>query len=222
MYYYLIIVGFIITLFAQIYVQSSYTKYSKVKNKKGISGSEVAREILKANGLDNIYVVETKGILSDHYDPSAKVIRLSKDIYNGESIAAASVAAHEVGHAIQHKEGYGFLKFRSMLLPLANIGNKFGYFAIMIGLIFNFLDLAFVGLFLLLFILAFQLVTLPVEFDASKRAGVSLDKMQILYADEMPKSKKMLRAAAYTYVASLVTTLLEVFRMFLIVNSRRD
>ncbi len=222
MYYYLAIIGFVITLVAQLYVQFSYSKYIKINNKKLISGAEVARKILEANGLGKLYVVETKETLSDHYDPISKVVRLSHDVYNGENIAAASIAAHEVGHAIQDKNKYPFLKFRSFILPFVNIGSKFGYIAIVIGLIFGFLNLAYIGIILLCLMLLFQLITLPVEFNASKIADQNLRKLDILTKSEMKLSKKMLNAAAFTYVASLLTTILQILRLFLMVDSRRD
>ena len=173
--YGLIIVAFLITLVADIYLRTRYSKYKKIKVKSGITGAEAAREILKKNGLEDIYVVETKGFLSDHYEPRAKVIRLSSDIYNGDSVASVSVAAHECGHAVQDKEGYFFLKFRSFLVPIVNFSSKFGYFAVLIGLIFGAIDLAWFGIFLLVAILLFQLVTLPVEFNASSRGKVYYD-----------------------------------------------
>ncbi len=223
MYYdLLIILGFLITVIAQIIVKTTYNKYQQIDNKKLLTGAEVARKILNVNGLDNIYVVETKGDLTDHYDPMSKVIRLSTKIYNGETIASAAVAAHEVGHAIQHKNNYTFMKIRSFIFPLANIGSKFGYFVIIIGLLFGILNLAYFGLILLGFILLFQLVTLPVEFNASKMAMENIEKTKILSKSEQEFGKKVLTAAAFTYVASLLTTVLQALRLFLIIGNRRD
>ncbi len=182
-----------------------------------MTGAEVAREILKSNGLDNVYVVETKGYLTDHYDPKAKVVRLSTDIYNGDSIASVSVAAHECGHAVQDKDGYFFLRFRSFLVPIVNFSSKFGYLAILIGLIFGALDLAWVGIFLLVAIVLFQLITLPVELNASKRGKMFLTKLNVVEAGERSMASSMLMAAAMTYVASLISTLLELLRLVLIV-----
>ncbi len=213
-------VGAIITIVADVYVNNSYRKYKRVKLQTDITGCEVARKILDANGLKDVYVVETKGVLSDHYDPTRKTIRLSKDIFHGNSIASASVAAHEVGHALQDKTGYKFMRIRSFLIPFTNFGSKFGYIALLIGLIFGLTDIAWAGIGLLLLIVLFQLVTLPVEFNASFRAGLQLDKLGILNLDEQKESKKMLRSAAYTYVASLATTLLEILRLLLIVIAR--
>ena len=215
--YGLVIIAFLITLVADIYLRTRYSKYKKVKVKSGMTGAEVAREILKNNGLENVYVVETKGYLTDHYDPRAKVVRLSTDIYNGDSIASVSVAAHECGHAVQDKDGYFFLRFRTFLVPIVNFSSKFGYLAVLIGLIFGSMDLAWVGIFLLVAILLFQLITLPVEFNASKRGKMFLTKLNVVDNSERSMARSMLGAAAMTYVASLVSTLLELLRLVLIV-----
>lgn len=220
--YLLIFVSIAITLWAQILISARYSKYSKIQNKREISGVEVAQEILKKNGLDNIYVVETKGHLSDHYDPGAKVIRLSSDVFHGKTLSASAVAAHEVGHAIQHKEGNFFMKLRKFIFPVVNICSKFGYIAILIGLIFGSLKLFYVGIVMLVAILFFQLITLPVEFDASKRAMTNLEKYNLLDTEERKGASKVLVAAALTYVAGLVTTLLEIVRLLLMVAGNRD
>jgi len=220
--YILVLIGFLITFIAQIYIKSSYSKYKKINTKSGMDGYEVARRILDSNGLNNIDIVEVQGELTDHYDPSRKVVRLSTDIYHGTSIASSSVAAHECGHAVQDKENYFFLRFRSSLVPLANISSKLGYGAIVIGLIFGITKLAWIGIALEMVILLFQLITLPVEINASKRAGEFLKKEALVEKSEQVGSKKMLRAAALTYVASLVSTLLQVLRLVLIVASRDD
>lgn len=220
--YGLLFLGLIITVAADIYVNSSYSKYKKVQSKSGLTGFEVARKILDKNGLNDIDIVSVKGELSDHYDPRRKVVRLSEPVFNGTSISSVSVAAHEVGHAIQDKENYSFMRIRAMLVPVVNFSSKLGYFAIFLGFIFNFLDLALFGIILLLAMLLFQLVTLPVEFDASKRAKMQLADLAILDSEEVPKSSNMLRAAAFTYVASLVTTLLEILRLVLVVFNNRE
>lgn len=220
--YILVLIGFIITLAAQFFVSSSYKKYKKINTKSGLQGFEVARRILDMNGLNNVDIVETKGELSDHYDPTRKVVRLSSHIYHGTSIASSSVAAHECGHAVQDKEGYFFLRLRASLVPIVNISSKVGYFAIVIGLIFGAMKLAWLGIFLELAILFFQLITLPVEFNASKRAAEYLKKEALIEASEQEGSKKMLNAAAMTYVASVVATLLEILRLVLIVSNRDD
>ena len=217
--YLLMFASILITVIAQIFVSLSYAKYKKVANSKGMTGAEVAREILDKHGLDNIYVTETRGTLSDHYDPNRKVIRLSKEVYRGKTIAAVSVAAHEVGHAIQDKEGYGFMRFRSAMFPLVNFSSKAGYFAILIGIVFGLVDLIWIGIALEIILLLFQLVTLPVEFDASHRAGIEISQNNFLVAGEREGSKKMLKAAAFTYVASLLTTIIEIFRLVLLARS---
>ena len=185
-----------------------------------MTGFEVARKILDANGLKDVHVVETPGNLTDHYDPQRKVVRLSKEIFNGQTIASNSVAAHEVGHAIQDKEGYTYMKIRSALVPFVNFCSKVGYLVLVIGFIASALDIVYVGITLLATTLVFQLVTLPVEFNASKRAGIQLEKEGILNQEEQEESKTMLTAAALTYVASLVTTLLEILRLFLAAKDR--
>ena len=220
--YILVIIGFLITLIAQIFVNSSYKKYKKVNVKSGLKGFEVARKMLDNNGLTNVKIEEVKGELTDHYDPTSKVVRLSTDIYHGSTIASSSVAAHECGHAMQDKEGYFFLRLRANLVPIVNISSKLGYFAILIGLIFGFLNLAWIGIFLELAILLFQLITLPVEFNASKRANEFLNKEALIEKTEQEGSKSMLNAAAMTYVASVISTILEIFRLILIVASRDD
>lgn len=220
--YGLILLGTVITIIAEIYVQTRYSKYKKVKNIKGLSGFEIARKILDNNGLTDVHIVETTGVLSDHYDPKRKVVRLSKDIFHGTTIASASVASHEVGHAIQDKEGYFFMRIRSAIVPFVNFASRFGYIAIMVGLIFGILNIAWAGVGLLLVILIFQLITLPVEFDASRRAIANLEANALLDVEEIGGSKSMLRAAAYTYVASLATTLLQLLRLVLIIMGRSD
>lgn len=220
--YVLIIISFAITIAAQIFINCRYNKYLKIHNGIGLSGLEVAQKILKANGLDDVYVVETKGILSDHFDPGANVVRLSSAVYSGDSVSSAAIAAHEVGHAIQHKEGNFFMKLRKFIFPIVNISSKFGYIAIFIGLIFGLLDLFYIGVGMLVVILFFQLVTLPVEFDASRKGLDNLKKYNLIDSDGMKGAYKVLVAAALTYVAGLATTLLEIFRLLLMVTGDRD
>ncbi|MCI6265955.1 MAG: zinc metallopeptidase [Erysipelotrichaceae bacterium] len=219
--YIFIVIGFLITLLAQAWVNGSYSKYKKIGNHRGISGREVARKILDANGLSNVKVVEVAGTLTDHYDPTKKQVSLSTDIYRDSSVASMAVAAHECGHAIQDKVGYTFLRIRHKIVPTVNLCTKLGYFVIFIGFLFGFFEIAMIGFILLCAILLFQLVTLPVEFNASKRAKEQLKQLEI--ADERGNSgvRNMLTAAAMTYVASLASTLLQLFRMLLIILSRR-
>ncbi len=218
----LILLGTVITLAAQFFVNSSYNKFRRVHNKNNMEGFEIARAILDANGLQDVYVTETQGVLSDHYDPSRKVVRLSKDVFHGSSVASTSVAAHECGHALQDKDGYFFLRLRGALVPFVNLSSKFGYIAIVIGLIFGYYTIAWIGIGLELVILFFQLITLPVEFNASHRAAIELDRLQLSNKDELAGTTRMLRAAAYTYVASVATTLLELLRLVLVVSNHDD
>ena len=217
----LLIAGVAITIFAQVRITSAYNKYKKVQNKRKISGFEVAKEILDKNGLSNVYVTEAKGELTDCYVSDRKVIRLSTDIFHGTTIASASVAAHEVGHAIQDKENYSYMRLRHSLFPIVNFCSYAGYIAILIGVFFNSGKLMWLGIGLELVILFFQLITLPVEFDASRRAEEQLLKNNLLDKSEGDSSKKVLGAAAFTYVASVLTTLFQIFRLILSA-SRRD
>lgn len=217
---FLLIIGFIISLAAQIYVNVSYRKYKNIENSKGLTGFDVARKILDENGLKDIYVTEVRGNLTDHYDPVRKVIRLSTDIFHGKTIASSSVAAHEVGHAIQDKEGYSFMRFRSMMFPLVRFSSYGGYIAILVGAIFELMDLIWFGIGLEIVILLFQIVTLPVEFNASSRAKNELAKYNLLNNNEINSSDKMLRAAAYTYVASVLTTILQILRLIVMFSDR--
>ena len=214
------IIGFIVILWAQTKVTGSYKKYKKVKITKGLSGQEVARAILDSNGLTDIYIVETKGELSDHYDPSRKVVRLSKEIFHGDTIAAAAVAAHECGHAIQDKEGYIFMKIRSFLVPVVNLVTYIGYIVAFISIFAGITGYLKVSIFIILAALLFQLVTLPVEFDASKRANEELLKLNLVSSEEVTKTKSMLSAAALTYVASFISTLLNLLRLVMMLNDR--
>lgn len=217
--YLLIFISILITTISQILISISYSKYKKVLNNKDLTGFDVARKILDSNGLSNIMILEVKGNLTDHYDPGRKVIKLSTDIYHGSSIASAAVAAHECGHAIQDKTKYIPMRIRSHLVPFVNICTKIGYLAIMIGVIFSYL-LVELGIILLLAMLLFQLITLPVEFNASKRAMKELERLHLLDKEEKNYAKNMLIAAAFTYVASLLSTLLEILRYVLIFTDR--
>ena len=220
--YLLLILSIAISSLAQVFIKVRYNKYSGIKNTKGITGVEVAQTILKKNGLEKVYVVETHGYLSDHFDPNANVVRLSSAVFHGDSIAAASIAAHECGHAIQHKEGYGPMKIRSSLVPMVNLCSKLGYIAILVGVFANVAQIYLVGIILLASMLLFQFVTLPVEFDASRRGLVNIEKCHILNSSEKTEATKVLVAAALTYVASLITTLLEIARLLLSVMGDRD
>ena len=218
----LLVLALLVTLAAQIYINSSYKKTKRIKNRAGITGAQTARKILDENGLSNVKVEEVRGVLGDHYDPRTKTVRLSSDIYRNTSIASASVAAHECGHAIQDKEGYFFLKLRNSIVPLVNFASYAGYFAILIGIIASSLKIIWIGIIAEIVILVFQLITLPVEFAASKRALKQLEKQKILEKIEISTSKKMLTAAALTYVASVTATILEILRLLIAVGDRND
>lgn len=211
----------IIPLIAQFYIKATYGKYSEVDNENNISGFEVARKILDANGLNNIDIVTTSGTLSDHYDPKRKVVRLSSSVFNDNSVASLAVAAHECGHAIQDKEGYSLMRIRSAIVPVVNLGTSLSYFIIVIGCIFQLLNLVYIGIAFTALGLLFQLVTLPVEIDASKRAGLQIRQLGIAGVEDSVGTKKVLTAAAMTYLAGVVASALQVIRLLLIF-SRRD
>ena len=216
-------IGFAITLIAQLGINGTYKKYKKVENEKRITGQEVARKILDENGLTNVHVVEVKGELSDHYDPSAQVVRLSTDIYHGETVAAMAVAAHECGHAIQDKVDYKFMKIRSSLVPIINLISYLGYFTVIVSLIAGITGYLMIGILIILATLVFQLVTLPVEFDASKRALKELEKYQITSENEINGATTMLKAAAFTYVASVISSIMSLLRLvIMLLNNRKD
>lgn len=216
------LIALTITLLAQSFVSSSYSRYSKVKNERNMTGKEAARYLLDKHGLSDIDVVKTEGYLTDHYDPSNKVIRLSRNVYNSASIAAVSVASHECGHAIQDKENYTFLKIRNALVPIVNFSSYAGYFAILLGLLFGALNLVWLGIFAEVAILLFQVITLPVEINASKRALQELEANKILNNKELSQGKTMLTAAALTYVASITTTILQVLRLILMFGRNEE
>lgn len=218
----LAILGFIIVIWAQININSNYKKFKEVKVKKGLSGQEVARKILDANGLENIHIVETQGELTDHYDPKRKVIRLSHTIFHEDSISSVGVAAHECGHAIQDKEGYTFMKIRSALVPFVNLVSYLGYFGLVISIIGGLTGYLKISILVLVATIIFQLVTLPVEFDASKRAKEQLIKLGIIDNDEHEQVSKVLSAAAMTYVAGLISNLLQLLRLIILLAGRDD
>lgn len=222
MEYILVGLAFIITISAQIYIDSSYRRIKKIASSAGMTGKEVARTILDKNGLDNVNIEEVGTTLGDHYDPASKTVRLSPEVYQKASIASASIAAHECGHAIQDKNGYLFLRIRHSLIPLVNFSSYAGYLAILIGCLFSSLDLIWIGIILEIVILVFQLITLPVEFNASSRALKELEKEKILEKKEIKKARQMLTAAALTYVASAAAAILEILRLLLIFTRRDD
>lgn len=220
----LVLIGAIISGIASMNVQRTYKKYSRIRNSRGITSNQVAEHILHAAGIYDVRIERIRGNLTDHYSPNEKVLRLSDAVYGQTSVAALGVAAHECGHAIQHQQGYAPLKLRSASVPLANIGSWVSWPIILIGLLIGYTPLAEVGVFLFTFVVVFQLITLPVEFDASARALRILEQDHILEGEEHVDATKVLKAAAMTYVAALFATILQLLRLVLLVsgNRRRD
>lgn len=220
--YGLIAISMVIALGAQWFINHNYKKYSKQIDRSGISGYEAARRILDNNGLDYVSINKVDGNLTDHYDPRNKTVNLSTDIYGGDTVAAVAVAAHECGHAIQDKNGYLFLKIRRSIVPVVNFASYAGYFAVVIGLLFSSMMLIKIGILLEVVILAFQIITLPVEFNASSRALKQIKELNLLEKDEYYGGRKMLTSAALTYVAGVASALIQVLRLLLILRRRRD
>ena len=218
----LLLPAVIITIWAQSKVNSTYRKYRDVRTMNGYTGEQVARMMLDAAGLYHVPVLETRGELTDHYDPRSKVIRLSSNIFHGASVAAAGIAAHEVGHAIQHKEAYKPLVLRTSIATAVNISSQASVFIFMLGLLFSIPVLTSVGIIFFTVAVFYQLITLPVEFNASSRALKQIKELDFLDKKEYRKGRKMLTAAAMTYVASVATTVLEIFRLVLMANRRND
>lgn len=220
--YILVIIGLVLCLGASAMVKVTYKKYSEVYPMRHMTGAEAAERILKNAGITDVRIEQIAGELTDHYDPRSKVLRLSQLTYNTSSVAAIGVAAHEAGHAVQHSIGYFPLKLRNTILPLANLGSQLGVPLVLIGLIFSFGDtLIRVGIFLFAFAVLFQLVTLPVEFNASRRAVRMLENQEILYDEELTGCKKVLSAAAMTYVAAAASSALQLLRLVLLSQRRR-
>ena len=205
---------------AQAFITISYKKYSEVQNGEKLSGFEVARKILDANNLKDMDIVSTPGTLTDHYDPSRKVVRLSTDNFNDDSVAAMAVAAHECGHAIQDKEGYFLLILRSIIFPIVRIGTALSYIIIVVGCLLQFAGLIYAGIAFTGLGLLFQLVTLPVEINASKRAGEQLRKLGLVNTTDASGVKSVLVAAASTYLAGVLSSALQVLRIIIALNRR--
>ena len=223
--YMLVILGVIICMMASAKMNSTFNKYSRVRNHSGMTGREAAEEILRRAGIYDVRVEHISGNLTDHYDPRSKVLRLSDATYNSTSVAAMGVAAHECGHAVQHETGYVPLKIRGALVPIANFGSTIAWTLIIIVLFFNSRSSAlFLNLGILAFSLAvlFQIVTLPVEFNASNRAIRVLGSSGMLYEDEVKATRKVLTAAALTYVAGAASAILQLLRIILLTGNRRD
>lgn len=219
--YLLVVIGAIFSMIASAQVNGTFNRYSKVRSMSGMTGAQTARRILDQNGLYNVKVEHINGNLTDHYDPRSKVLRLSDATYSATSVAAVGVAAHECGHAVQDNVGYEPLRIRSKMAPAANFGSRFGLPIFMLGLIFGMNEVLMqIGIWVFLLAVLFQLITLPVEFDASKRALSMLTEYGILGTQEVEGSRKVLKAAAMTYVAAAASAILNLLRLVLI--SRRN
>lgn len=218
----LIIASVVISLLSRWYINHTYNKYSNVFCENGINGADAARRILDSNGLQGDSVNSVKGNLTDHYNPADKSVNLSEKIYTEKSVASVAIAAHECGHAIQDKTGYFFLRLRHAMVPVTNIASYAGYFAIMIGAMASIFDLIMIGIVCEFVIFAFQVVTLPVEFNASNRGLQQIKQLGLLNASEYKNGRKVLIAAALTYVAAATAALLQVIRLLLIFARRRD
>ena len=211
----------VIPLIASINIDTTYKKYKHVLNKKNLTGFDVARTILDANGMKDMYIVETPGNLTDHYDPKQKVVRLSTDIYHGNSIASMAVAAHECDHAIQDKTNYTFMRIRASLVPVVNFITYGAYIMFFISILLSYADLLLISIGSVLAGLIFQIVTLPVEFDASSRALKQLEELDLVVKEDSEGSKKVLKAAALTYVAAVLSSALNLIRLLSYYDNRR-
>ncbi len=223
-YYYLVLVvpTLIFAVFTQIWLKNTYKKYSGLRNAHGLTGADAAMNVLRHYQIYDVRIEHVAGKMTDHYDPKAKVIRLSDGVYGGTSIAAVGIACHEAGHAAQHANGYAPIKIRNAIIPVCNIGSMAGIPLAIIGVLFSSELLINFGLLLYSFVAIFQLVTLPVEFNASARAVSVIKDSGMLMADEIPGARKMLTAAAMTYVAALATSLANLLRLLLIFGRRND
>ena len=225
-YIVLVLPAVILSLWASWNVKHTFEKYSRVMNARGLTGAQAARRVLDANGLRDVPVARVSGELSDHYDPEGRIVNLSDSVYGSSSVAAIGVACHEVGHAIQNAEGYMPIRIRQAIIPATNIGAKLSVPLLFAGLLLasfspKLLYLAYAGVALYSLCALFQLVTLPVEFDASSRALRSIEGMGLMAGEEYQSAKKVLKAAALTYVAALATTLAQLLRFIMLVNNRR-
>ncbi len=206
----LLIIG--LPLLAQIFIKISYENNSRIKNSKELTGYDVARKILDKNGLNDLLIVETNGYLTDHYDPNRKVIKLSKNIYGNDTISSMAVAAHEVGHAIQDKEGYFFLRLRTFIFPIVSFISRMSWLVILVGFFFEIVNAIYLGIIIISASVIFELVTLPVEINASKRAIKELNSLNLITGEE-DKVKNVLTAAALTYVAGTLAEILQLIRL---------
>ena len=217
-----LIPAIILAMYAQSKVKSTYEKYVRIASQKGYTGAEAARAILDRNGLTDVSIEHIRGTLSDHYDPRTRVLRLSDMVYRGNSISSSAIAAHEVGHAIQHARDYAPLRFRNAIVPVVNFASNLSWLFILAGLFLSFTGLIDIGIILFTGSVVFQIVTLPVEFNASSRALDELESVGVLTREEIPHSKKVLDAAALTYVAATATAVAQLVRLLLLRERSRD
>ena len=220
LYVLLLIPILILSVWAQVQVSSSFHRYSEINNRRHLTGAQAAEAVLRAHGVTDVAVRSVRGKLTDHYDPRDNTIYLSESVYNAPTIAAVGVAAHEAGHAVQYAVGYGPVRLRSAIVPATQIGSKFSFILLLIGLLLYNQMLFLVGIILFSLTTVFQLVTLPVEFNASNRAIATIQGEQLLDEEELTGAKKVLRAAALTYVAALLMSVLQLLRFVLIFVSR--
>ena len=228
--YILVLIGALLCILASSRVNSTYSKYAKIRSKRGITGAEAAQRILQMSGIHDVQIQHVAGNLTDHYDPSQKVLRLSDTVYGSNSVAAIGVAAHECGHALQHKEGYLPLKIRSALVPAANIGSRLGIPIVILGLVLGigfelpgggYFSLAEIGIWVFALAVLFQVITLPVEFNASGRALKMLGSYGLMSEDEVGDCRRVLGAAALTYVAAAASSILQLLRLVILSGNRR-
>ncbi|MBQ8246928.1 MAG: zinc metallopeptidase [Lachnospiraceae bacterium] len=219
--WWLIIAGMLICLLASGNVSATYRRYSKIENRRGMTAAEAAERILHGAGIQDIRIERIEGELTDHYDPKNKVIRLSESVYYSASVAAIGVAAHECGHVIQHYRGYIPIRIRNAIVPVVNFGSNLSWPLILLGVLFGLTNLVDIGIILFSTVLVFQIITLPVELNASKRAIRIISDDGILYGDEIKGARKVLNAAALTYIAGVISTALQVLRLFLLFGRRR-
>lgn len=217
----ILIPAIIFSIVAQIMVKSAFSEYSKVRNSRGLTGADAAREILDRNGLTNVRIEHISGSLTDHYDPRANVIRLSDDVYGSATVAAVGVAAHEAGHAVQYAEGYYPIKIRNAIIPVTRFGSSLSTPLVILGLVLSWDFLITAGILLFCAVVLFQAITLPVEFNASGRALKTLRSSHFLEDDEMKGARSVLTAAAMTYVAAMLSALLSLVRLLVISGRRR-
>ena len=221
LYLFLVLPALLFSLWAQYRVSSSFKKYSQVPTRRGLTGADAAARVLQAAGVRNVRVEPVAGNLTDHYDPKANVIRLSDAVYGAGSVAAAGIAAHEAGHAAQYASGYAFIKLRAAVIPITQFGSTLAMPLVLIGLVLDMTGLINAGILLFGAVVVFQLITLPVEFDASRRAVAVLSDSGLLSEEELPGAEKVLRAAALTYVAALAVSLAQLLRLLSLSRRRR-